>query len=516
MGGLEKRPPGAGGDAPVKVTFGLATPRARAHRLLGGILRWGLRVLFWGATVLATVVLLRAFDARRLPDLQLWHRVHLESEFRARDLASTTTLEDYLKREDRLFDELERKVVDRVPASQEYLANRYWRESPMNPERFDRVRNWNRTFELLPEGPVQGGALLVHGMSDSPYTMRHVAEVYRGMGFYVLALRMPGHGTVPAELARVKWEDWLAAVRLGARAVRHRIGPDLPFQMGGYSNGGALALKYALDAAAGSGDPQASKLVLISPMIGVSPFARFSALLGALGVFPYFEKARWLDDMPEYIPYKYNSFPTNAGEQSHRLTDVIDGDLARAQKAGRMGKLPPILAFQSVVDATVSTDAVVKVLYSRVSGGRDELVVFGVNETENVRPFLKSTDLDRLKGLFGGQRRDYRLTVVACARSDSPEVVERSLAPLSSSLSITPLHLAWPPRVYSLSHLALPVPADDPLFGLGGPVGGMAPRGEKGELTVPMDQVMRLYCNPFFPYLKGRLEAWIASAPAAR
>ena len=44
----------------------------------------------------------------------------------------------------------------------------------------------------------------------------------------MLALRMPGHGTVPAGLTDVVWEDWLAAVRVGVRHVREKIGPDKP------------------------------------------------------------------------------------------------------------------------------------------------------------------------------------------------------------------------------------------------------------------------------------------------
>ena len=41
-------------------------------------------------------------------------------------------------------------------------------------------------------------------------------------------------------------------------------------------------------------------------------------------------------------------------------------------------------------------------------------------------------------------------------------------------------------------------------YGLSGPVGGAAPHGEKGVLTVPMDQFMRLYSNPFFPICAKR------------
>jgi hypothetical protein len=47
-------------------------------------------------------------------------------------------------------------------------------------------------------------------------------------------------------------------------------------------------------------------------------------------------------------------------------------------------------------------------------------------------------------------------------------------------------------------------------------VGGAVPRGEKGVLTVPMDQFMRLNSNPFFPYLREKVEAGIDPRPAPR
>ena len=50
-------------------------------------------------------------------------------------------------------------------------------------------------FTTLGSGPT---VLMLHGMSDSPYSLRHLAEVYRARGFVVLIPRMPGHGTAPS------------------------------------------------------------------------------------------------------------------------------------------------------------------------------------------------------------------------------------------------------------------------------------------------------------------------------
>ncbi len=166
----------------------------------------------------------------------------------------------------------------------------------------------------------------------------------------------------PAGLTTVTWEDWLAAVRVGARHLRPRSVTDKPLMLVGYSNGGALVLKYVFDALEGSGDPQAARIVLLSPMIGVQPFAWLARVISMLGPVPAFEKARWLDVYPEYNPFKYNSFPANAGLQTWRLTTTLQKQIARAASNGLGSRLPPVLTFHSLVDATVSTPAVVHAL----------------------------------------------------------------------------------------------------------------------------------------------------------
>ena len=90
--------------------------------------------------------------------------------------------------------------------------------------------------------------VLLHGLTDSPYSLRHIARRYRDHGFVAVAIRLPAHGTVPGALTAVEWEDWLAATRLAVREAHRRAGPGKPLHIVGFSNGGALAVKYALDA----------------------------------------------------------------------------------------------------------------------------------------------------------------------------------------------------------------------------------------------------------------------------
>lgn len=477
------------------------------------LLNWGLGLVAAAILILLTILLVRAFDARRQPDLKPWHRA-LKSEIQAKDLTDQTTLADYLRMEEAVFQEMDRTVYAATAPEDQTRANRYWVDSPLNPERFP--KNWNRTFELVPGSELRGGALLIHGLTDAPYSVKAAAEIYRDSGFYALCLRMPGHGTVPGALLSADREDWRAAVRVGARHVRARIDQTLPFHVVGYSNGGALAVQYALDTLGGT-LPRASRVLLMSPMIGVSAFAGFANVVSAVGVIPYFEKSRWLDILPEYIPFKYDSFPAHAAQQTAELTGAIQSAVRKASEAGTIRGLPPILAFVSLVDSTVETWATIDKLYAYLGENGSELVLFDLNREAVVRAFLRRDYEAAVAALFRDTTRPYRLSLVTNANPASAEVVDRTAPPHSVDIREMPLDLSWPPQVYSLSHLAVPFRPDDPLFGIepdmtadyGVRLGQLAPRGERGVLTVPESQFMRLNCNPFYPYLEARVKEWI-------
>jgi alpha-beta hydrolase superfamily lysophospholipase len=479
--------------------------------------------LVWSALlVFVTLVIGGALDARRrLADLQPWHRL-VPRDFRAADLTTTSTLVDYLAIEDGAMRTVHEEIEQRLAPEWRVPANRYNPEGHSSPRRME--TDWNRTQVLAPSGTPVAGALLVHGLTDTPYSMRTIGQQLQAGGYYAVALRVPGHGTVPAGLTTVTWEDWLAAVRLAVRHVRATIGPGKPLVLIGYSNGGALVTKYALDALEGSGDPQADRIVLLSPMIGVTPFAWMARVISMLGPIPAFEKARWLDVLPEYNPFKYTSFPANAGLQTWRLTTTVQRQIERIASGGSGAKLPPMLTFHSLVDSTVSTPAVVHALYDVVADERSELVLFDINRASGLVPFVRQDDATLLSRLTDTAARRYRRTLVTNADPSSLDVVERTVAPGATTIDTRPLALAWPRDVFSLSHVAVPYPMSDPIYGreevAGAPLvirlGLLSPRGERAVFSVPSDTLMRLTCNPFFSYLSERLLAWLREGAPSR
>lgn len=216
------------------------------------------------AVFLATAIGMRLYDIRHGPPLAVWHTCVPE--------------------------ELSRGAV-------------------VYPERF--AHDWNLSSVLEPDAEPAGVAVLLHGLTDSPYSLRHIAAHYRDAGDTVVAIRLPGHGTAGG-LTDATWEDWSAAARLAVREARRRVPAPRPLHIVGFSNGGALALMYAMDAIDGSGPARPDRLVLISPMIGITQFARVAGLAGLPAILPAFAKAAWLSIVPEFNPFKYNSFPVNA------------------------------------------------------------------------------------------------------------------------------------------------------------------------------------------------------------
>ena len=96
-------------------------------------------------------------------------------------------------------------------------------------------------------------------------------------------------------------------------------------------------------------------------------------------ILPAFAKTAWLANLPEFNPFKYNSFPVNGARQAFLLTRAVQQQIHRQARDDRLVKLPPILTFQSVLDSTVSAGAVVSELYGRLLANGSELVLFDVN-----------------------------------------------------------------------------------------------------------------------------------------
>ena len=106
----------------------------------------------------------------------------------------------------------------------------------------------------------------------------------------------------------------------------------------------------------------------------------------------------------------------------------------------------------------------------------------------------------------------YTITLVTNENEGSRQVHIVRRAEGDSEIETLPLGLDWPRGIHSLSHVALPFPQTDPLYGEnrsmenpGVHLGNIALLGESNVLKIPAAAMLRLRWNPFYPYIEQRI-----------
>jgi len=455
------------------------------------------------------IYVVRAFDARRFPDLGIEYRIHFDSEFDASDEADTDW-NTFLEIEDKLAAELDQKIdPDLRPDS---LLDRYSESSLTNPNKFD--GDWNRSFELSAAN-ASGVAVMLHGLTDSPYSMLPMAQAAVGAGFNVIVPRMPGHGFAVGGMLQARWEDWTATTRIAIRRAMEIRQPGQPLLIVGYSNGGLLAIDYALRCQDDDELPCPDRIILLSPAISVTPAAIITNLHSAISWIPYFEKFQWLSVLPEIDPFKFTSFPKRAAWEIYEFAKQTN---ALLDDPNRTSQLPPILTFQSLVDNTVSSEAVVSRLFNKLSQQSSELVVYDVNRNSTIVHLMRKMPGDPIEYFLQTAPHSYKVTILRNTSPHNLSISTASMAAGESSFVIEATALEWPLGIYSLSHIAIPFPSIDPLYGDGKSVGAsdaglvlgaIAPRGELGMLSLSSDYFLRTRYNPFYSFQARYATEWL-------
>ena len=136
------------------------------------------------------------------------------------------------------------------------------------------------------------------------------------------------------------------------------------------------------------------------------------------------------------------------------------------------------------------------------------------------RPSIIST----IDHLLPRPPRLYQATMITSAAVGNYNVVARSIKAGARHETVEPLGLDYPTEIFSLSHVALPFPVTDPLYGsqpenptqYGINLGDLAVRGERSVLIVDLDTLLRVSSNPFFPYMLQRIDADIPKNPSEK
>jgi len=188
-------------------------------------------------------------------------------------------------------------------------------------------------FLDIPAG-ASSAVLLVHGFSATPWEMRPLADLLTRKGFACLAVRLPGHGTSPEDLATRRWEEWSQAVVAGY----DRLAEHFPrIYAAGLSTGSLLALMLA-------GRRELAGIVLLSPYLRLrhrlAPFARWLRYLR-----PY--QTRVLSDAAAL--HYYARRPLAGVHQINRLLSRLKPQLEDIRA--------PVLALHGEGDEVVDIDS---------------------------------------------------------------------------------------------------------------------------------------------------------------
>lgn len=110
------------------------------------------------------------------------------------------------------------------------------------------------------------GALVLHGFTGCPQSMRPLAEAFAAAGFTVELPRLPGHGTTPEDMVGYSFRDWAAAAEA---AYVELAGRTSSVVVGGLSMGGTLTLWLARR------HPEIKGIVLVNPAAQADDFGPF-------------------------------------------------------------------------------------------------------------------------------------------------------------------------------------------------------------------------------------------------
>jgi len=102
------------------------------------------------------------------------------------------------------------------------------------------------------------GALVLHGFTGNPQSVRGLAEALATAGFTVELPRLPGHGTSVEDMAGTRWDDWAGTAEAAYLDLAARCDKVLVTAL---SMGGTLAVWLA------SRHPEIAGLALVNPVV---------------------------------------------------------------------------------------------------------------------------------------------------------------------------------------------------------------------------------------------------------
>lgn len=243
-------------------------------------------------------------------------------------------------------------------------------------ENKEKILAANSPFEWKPDAKkcpknyqnrYKNGVLMLHGLSDSPFHMQELARYFVGKCYLVRAMLLPGHGTVPGDLLRTRYEEWIKATEYGINSFKGLVDN---LSLVGFSTGGALSVYGALKR------EDIKSVLLFAPALKIKNDKIF--LSGTVETLSgVVDSLTWVD-LAEDLDYaKYESFPINAAYQIYQLTLRTDQLLKK-----RTIKIPVFIA-ASEDDMTIETARTVE-FFTGLDNKKNRMILYS-NKTQNFK-----------------------------------------------------------------------------------------------------------------------------------
>ncbi len=193
---------------------------------------------------------------------------------------------------------------------------------------------------------------MVHGLTDSPHSMRELARLFHAQGYNVAAILLPGHGTRPQDLLRVTLKEWRDETDFGLDAAA-ALGRTV--SLAGFSTGGALVLDALRRNCASPAPCDFGDVFLFTPALKlVSRLVPWACLPGVAPIMKAVHP--WAMDT-RGDANRYGKMALNAVCQLRRL--IQDNDAARSELLSAIAARGlGFFALATAVDAAVDSDAV--------------------------------------------------------------------------------------------------------------------------------------------------------------
>jgi esterase/lipase len=170
----------------------------------------------------------------------------------------------------------------------------------------------NAPFMWLPKensANKKRAILLIHGLYNSPFSLKDLGHVFYQQGFLVYSILLPGHGTVPGDLLHIQRQSWQQAVDFAVNALKDSIDE---LYLCGMSTGGLLCLDYHLR----HPHMNIKGIITLAPALKIKNIAApFSPLIAKL--------SPWLEKNKQDNYTKYRSFATQPVTEVYRLGKVV-------------------------------------------------------------------------------------------------------------------------------------------------------------------------------------------------